>query len=228
VRINITALIAVAFAIVALFLPWLAYELAKPMDFGFIDSYNYSPFRWGVNLVRLDIGHITSLVNGNYLPKPNLEWGWYTPGVFTFSFSLLYLFAVVLLIQASFTPDSWSKAERRVSIAASNLLFLSVLLYTLLTPSASFATWTWWVLGSAGSYIWYLDLGFWLAIVGAIFAYASWVHPKHITLDIKIGSETFSRFRHWMPVGEWEKSATMALASFFVVVVFAMLYLFLA
>jgi len=227
-RINVIALIAVAFTIVALFLPWLAGYQVKMLNFDFIDSFNLSPFQWSVNSVLLSTGHMENVGAGTWQPKPLFQsTDWYlaqAPLTFSFLVSLLYLFAIGLMVQSSFVTDSWSKTGSRVSIAASNLLFLSIFMYTLSAPWALFAgVWSWGSLPPNS--VWCLSLGFWLAIFGTGLAFASWLRPKFITVSIQPNSRVANLFRRWLPVADWQKAAVMTVASFLAVFIFTIIYL---
>jgi len=133
--------------------------------------------------------------------------------------TLLYVFVLGLMVQTSLMTDSWSKAGKKVSIVASNLLLATIFLFIL--P----AVWTTREIMLDGYSVMYLDTGFWLAILGTGLAFASWLHPKFITVSIQPNSRVANTFKRWLPIADWERSATTAAASFFIVVVFASVYL---
>lgn len=232
-RVNIIALIAVTVAIIALFLPWLSLNHVGFANYTFLEGWSFSPFQSSFGSIWLNASTNSVVSNSGTMtcqPKPLFRYaGGYliqTPELFMFLVTLLYLFATGLMIQTSFATDSWSKTGKRVSVAASNLLFLSIFLYTL--SVGSFMLTNFLGLGypipSVNSTL-YLDLGFWVAIFGAGLAFASWLHPKFIAVNIQPYSKVASTFRRWLPVAEWEKSAVMAVVSFLAVLIFAIVYI---
>ena len=239
-RINVFALLAAAVMISALFLPWVSTGFAgigqsssgRQLEaiVAFFSS-KFSPFQdvVGFSFINATTNSVIARAESTVAPQiiflslqdvtPSWFLAWTPIQVYLF-FNFLYLFAVGLMTLASFANDSWSKVGRRTSIAASNLLFVTIFIYILFffyfvtarapAPPHSFM---------------YLDVGFWIAIFGAALAFVSWLHPKLITINIKLKTETFNRVKHWLPAGEWEKAAVMAVAAFLAVFIFAIIYL---
>jgi len=72
-----------------------------------------------------------------------------------------------------------------------------------------------------------LNVGFWLAILGSVAAYVSWLHPKFIRIETNIWTGKIEAFKRFLPVSEWQKIAVVATSSFLVILIFTIIYLFL-
>ena len=235
-KINICALLAASIALLSLFYPWLSYScssLAHEQSFLNVFLVTYSPFRETGSCVVFSTTSFQTLdyVLGSYSPKPFLDRPLLTTmNMYPLSVTVvasLFIFAAALMIHVSFASGSWNRAGRKIAIATSNLSFLTIFLYLIVVCRYIDSGQNRWVLTrtTTQSFVPFLDIGFWLAILGTIAAYASWLHPTFINLEAKAMVGKFDAFKRWLPVSEWGKILTIVVSSFLPIFVFLIFYL---
>jgi hypothetical protein len=243
-KINIYALLAASVFLLSLFFPWLSYSFSafgsQPLLNVF--SVNYSPFRETASAV---VYNSTSFQTLGYYgpeswsPKPFLDRPlWTTLNTYFLSVTavaLLFIFAAALMIHVSFASGSWNGVGRKIAIAASNLSFLMIFLYLIIVcryieiggQALNGGQNGWLLARQTQSFVPFLDIGFWLAILGSVAAYVSWLHPKFIHIETKIWNGKIEALKRLLPVSEWQKTAVVATSSFLIIFVFTIIYLFL-
>ena len=227
-KINIYALAAAALTLISLFLPWLSFVAAIPgLGFFGVLSWAHTPFQVSGSWVAWNTSSV-SVVREEVFRES-------VRPIFAreraiFIASMLFLSAIVLLIHASFAAGSWSGTGRKVALASSNLSFLSIFIYVMLNcwffdegKSGGWAT----MMKQNGVIAVCLNVGFWLAILGSVAAYVSWLHPKFIRIETNIWTGKIEAFKRFLPVSEWQKIAVVATSSFLIILIFTILYLFL-
>lgn len=243
-RINVYALSAAVIALSSLFLPWLSHSSTFFQSTTIVGamSYSYSPFEECASMVVLNGSSMSLLARYGpdyWSPSPH----YFSISmnelsmlfVFSFVVALLYVYAVALMTQASFASGSWSGTGKRISIVASNLSFLCIFLYLTSVVwrldlssmfSFGFQHGGWWSMrNSVGVNVFYLDVGFWIAILGTVSAFISWLHPWFIDINTGVGVRKVDALKRWLPVSEWEKIVVIATVSFLAVFLFVIFYL---
>jgi hypothetical protein len=241
-EINIYAFAAAALTLTSLFLPWLSFAATVFPGPGILGlmSWAYTPFQVSGSWVVWNTSSFSAVsivqqevFRESVRPILYRQPFWSTENVHLvaiFTTSMLYLSTIVLLIHASFAAGSWSGTGRKIALGSSNLSFLSIFLYVMLNcwyldegKGGGWAT----MVKQNGVIAVYLNVGFWLAILGSVAAYVSWLHPKFIRIETKIWTGKIEAFKRSLPVSEWQKIAVIATSSFLVIFVFAIIYLFL-
>ena len=241
-KINICALLAASIALVSLFYPWLSFSssgLNSSQSFLNVFLMTYSPLRETGSCIVFSTTSSQTLGYDleSYSPKPFLDRSWVTVDMYFLSVTVLaslFIFAAALMIHVSFASGSWSRVGRKIAIATSNLSFLTIFLYLLVVcrfieiggQDLNGGQNGWVLARTMGqSFVPFLDIGFWLAILGTMAAYASWLHPTFISLGTKAMVGKFDAFKRWLPVTEWGKILTILVSSFLPIFIFLIFYL---
>ncbi len=237
-KINIYALVAAALMLVSLFLPWVSYSQTIALSSAFmgIMSVAYTPFQMNGDYTVWNTS--SNLIAARYVFHSRIQPTWYMLNVWitpqgylvnSFLVSMLCLLAIILLMHVSFASGSWSETGRRIAMTGSNLAFLGIFIYVMLSfwsissgKSNGMADWM-----RNGGIAFYLNSGFWLAIFGSLAAYISWVQPKFICIETRVRTGRIEAFKRLLPVSEWQKTAVIAVSSFLVIFIFAIVHLLL-